>query len=160
MKTILSFCLIVISINAFGQTKPYRDSIVSISYYSYGMTGYFSLQIDSARCTYEEVFQLSGIEEKVKSFIARTSAYEWSNFTSSIKNIDMNKLSELEAPTINRHTDRALYARLTIKTIGGTFQTQNFDERRPMKEIWSLLYQINNFINRPLIDCDYQNPHK
>ena len=60
---------------------------------------------------------------------------QWNSLMSMCSEIDLEKISELQAPSDKRFLDMAMHANLTIVTRNGEFKSQTFDHGNPPEEL-------------------------
>jgi hypothetical protein len=155
MKIVFAFFFLLITFSSEAQhTQKRNDSLVSITYSSFGMLGEFTLSLDRKNIFYAET---SRKQEVTKKFSGKMSTYDWNELQDRVSRVNLDSLSKLVSPSFGRSSDAGLYAKLKITTSDSSYLTQDFDEGRPMKEIWSILFKIDQMINRHLIDFKYEN---
>ncbi len=162
MKIALTFfhsLLIFTSVAQNLQTQKKSDSLLSITYTSFGMSGNFTLKLDSKNIFYTETSRINGNGEVIKKFNGNMSPNNWKELIYYVSLIHLDSLNKLVSPTFSRASDGALYASLIIAFSNKNYQTKDFDEGRPMKELWLLLLQIDQMINKHLIDFKYSDPN-
>jgi hypothetical protein len=152
------FLIIFSSVAQDTQKQKSSDSLIAITYSSFGMLGEFTLKLDQKDIFYAQTSRRPGNSEAIKKFSGKMSAYDWNELIYRVSQINLDSLSKLTSPTFDRASDGALYAKLRISTKSGSYLTQDFDEGIPMKEIWWLLFQIDQIINRHLINFKYDYP--
>ena len=67
---------------------------------------------------------------------------EWERLTKALKNINIENIPHLKAPSNNRFFDGAAIANLTIIYEGNTYKSESFDHGNPPKEIAQLVKEI------------------
>ena len=67
---------------------------------------------------------------------------DWNKLLIHLKNIDIEHISKLEAPSKNFQFDGTAMARLTITSQGKTYESQSFDHGNPPEEISILVKEI------------------
>lgn len=76
-----------------------------------------------------------------------TEKREWEQLTEAVSNLSLTELNELEPPSKNRASDRALHSRITIKTAKGEYKSREFDGYNPHKKLDPLVEQIREIEN-------------
>ncbi len=151
-RKIILFAIVFISLNSFSQATNTKDTIISISYSSFGKASTFNMKIDSREIAYEETYRRS---EETKKFCKTITARSWKKIIKCISEINLKKLNSIKSPTNDREVDGALYAQLSIHTSAADYKTLDFDEGAPMKEIKGLFLEIDKIIARKLVDDKY-----
>ncbi len=114
-------------------TTEQEKKISYVVYEAFSRGSFFYLKINET--TIEK-----SIDRSLKNPASKKcSKKEWQNILSYIEKINLEKISELQAPSEKSHTDRALQAQLKISTPDLTFTSSNFDHGNPPKEIESLV---------------------
>jgi hypothetical protein len=79
--------------------------------------------------------------EKI-SATSTISQEQWKEVINEIEKVDLDKISELEAPTNKRLYDGALIASVIIQLKDTTYRSSSFDHGNPPAEIVSLVNKI------------------
>ena len=64
-------------------------------------------------------------------FSRATKAQEWSGLMLSLKEVDLDKVASLEAPSNKRATDAAPFAYFEFTTKDSTYRSASFDHKNP-----------------------------
>lgn len=75
----------------------------------------------------------------------KLSEENWSTYLELLSKIDMDGLSELEAPTTYRYVDGAPHATLLVKDGEREIRSSEFDHGHPPKEIKELVEKLLTF---------------
>ncbi len=67
---------------------------------------------------------------------------EWNSLIEIAKNMDASKMSQLDAPTDSRASDRALHAILSLRKNDTVYKTNSFDHGNPPAEVKPLVEAI------------------
>jgi len=78
--------------------------------------------------------------------ILEITSEKWNSLTSLIKEINLNNLKNLKAPSEDRFRDAALAADLKITTSENLFTSSQFDHGNPPKELKPLLNMLNELV--------------
>jgi hypothetical protein len=70
------------------------------------------------------------------------SPEQWEALLAALPDMPLDELSTLEAPSMERASDRASHSILTIKTDKNEYRSQEFDDYRPHKKLVPLVEQI------------------
>ena len=79
----------------------------------------------------------SGIKDG--SSLGTIQEKDWEAFKTMIKELDLSKISNLEAPSAKSHTDRAAVGSLQIVVGGEVYESATFDDGNPPDELQPLL---------------------
>ena len=74
--------------------------------------------------------------------IIKTSPEKWNKLLSLVKIIDLNTLKDLEAPSDKRFSDAALAAHFNIVTTVKKYESSDFDDGNPPKEIKKIVSEL------------------
>lgn len=116
--------------------------IVQYKYTSTTMIGSKTLTVTKDSVTTE--FNSRG----KKSYEARaTLAGEWEELKAASAKVDLNKLSELEAPTNRRQSDAAPFGTLFLSTKDSTYNSNSFDGYNAHESLLPLMGVIEKIAN-------------
>ena len=71
-----------------------------------------------------------------------TEKSEWMSLVNSIKDVDLSKISTLEAPTNKRSTDAAPFGMLIVTTKDSTYTSASFDGKNPHEMLMPLMNEM------------------
>ena len=77
-------------------------------------------------------------------YARETEEGEWSTIVESIKEIDLDEIAELEAPSNKRATDAAPFAKFVVETKKGTYESNGFDGGNPNEALKPLMQAFEN----------------
>jgi len=70
-------------------------------------------------------------ENGVKRQTSETDPELWKTLQEASKKIELTEISALESPTNRRQFDGAMFAKLTLETLGSTYNSAGFDHGQP-----------------------------
>ena len=144
MKKIAVIILLLVSIapNSFSQKKKMgKETITQIEMELFSRRGRTELAIskDSA----------ISIGRTDKQFILLTTK-QWNRLVSSLKGVKLPGIALLVSPTKDREFDGAQHCKISISTKKNKYESQYFDEGKPMKKmqrLYDAIAAIRNEIN-------------
>jgi len=83
-----------------------------------------------------------------KSILLKIDTSDWDELVSYFKEVQLNNMSEIKAPTEKRLYDGAAVANLKITFNEKNYETASFDHGFPPKEIKQLVDKVNSLINK------------
>ncbi|MCL6460339.1 MAG: hypothetical protein I4O51_00505 [Flavobacterium micromati] len=83
-----------------------------------------------------------------KSILLKINASDWDELVSYFKEVQLDQLVKLKAPTEKRLYDGAAVANLKITFDEKNYETANFDHGFPPKEIKQLVDKVNSLIKK------------
>ncbi|SHH07062.1 hypothetical protein SAMN05444372_11414 [Flavobacterium micromati] len=83
-----------------------------------------------------------------KSILLKINASDWDELVSYFKEVQLDHLVKLKAPTEKRLYDGAAVANLKITFDEKNYETANFDHGFPPKEIKQLVDKVNSLIKK------------
>ncbi|WP_109098834.1 DUF4377 domain-containing protein [Aquimarina sp. AU58] len=113
--------------------KKTQDNIVNIEYQALSRGSFFQIKINKDRIEKTTDRNLKNSDSK------KCSKKDWATITSLLETIDLDKISELKAPTEKRLFDGAAHAQLKIISSTKTFVSNGFDHGYPPQEIQELV---------------------
>ena len=87
-------------------------------------------------------------DEDNKKSIRKINASDWNDMVLLFKEINLQDLTNLKAPTEKRFYDGAAIANLKITFKDTTYETNSFDHGFPPAEIKEIVDQINSLIKK------------
>lgn len=78
----------------------------------------------------------------------KISNADWKEVVACFKELELDRLSELKAPTEKRFHDGAAIANLKINYKDKIYETTDFDHGFPPKEIKKFVAKINSFVKK------------
>ena len=136
MKSLLVFIFsIVLLTNCSAQNE--HDSL-SINYNAATRGS----KITIVAKTYEIIYT-TNLETKNSTL----SKKQWSEIKELVLQIELSAISNLEAPSNESYTDRALIGSLTIIKNNETYESSTFDHGNPPKELKELINKLFEFVN-------------
>jgi hypothetical protein len=142
MKMILSILLLLLSIGStFGQDS---ENIREIRFETFSRGFQKSIVIKPDSTIIREQGMKTG-EEEVKR---KTRDAEWNQLMQAIPDYPLAQLDKLEAPGMDRASDRARHSRITIKTSKDEYRSAEFDNETPHKKLMPLMEAIKNMEER------------
>lgn len=118
------------------KNKKDQDNIVNVEYQALSRGSFFQIKISTDRIEKTIDINLKDSDSK------KCSKKDWNTITSLLKTIDVDKISELKAPTEKRLFDGAPHAQLKIISSTETFVSNGFDHGHPPQEIQQLVNTI------------------
>lgn len=142
MKLILSILFLLFSISvSFGQDT---EKICEIRFESFTRGFQKSIVINSdSTIIHEKSMKGEDLEVKRKS-----TAAEWDQLMKAIPDYPLSKLDQLESPTQERASDRALHATITIVTNKNEYKSAEFDDGKPHPKLIPLTKAIKSLENQ------------
>ncbi len=67
---------------------------------------------------------------------------QWNKIKATLKAVKLAKIPSLVSPTHNREFDGAMHCRITVSTIATQYESQYFDDGRPVKPLQALYDEI------------------
>jgi len=83
-----------------------------------------------------------------KSILLKIDTSDWDELVSYFKEVQLNNMTEIKAPTEKRLYDGAAVANLKITFNEKNYETANFDHGFPPKEIKQLVDKVNSLIKK------------
>ncbi|PKV48689.1 uncharacterized protein DUF4377 [Aquimarina sp. MAR_2010_214] len=118
------------------KNKKNQDTIIDIEYQALSRGSFFQIKINNDRIEKTTDVNLKNSHSK------KCSKKDWNTIISLLETIDIDKISELKAPTEKRLFDGAPHAQLKITSFTKTFVSNGFDHGHPPHEIQQLVNTI------------------
>ena len=77
-----------------------------------------------------------------------TSSGEWNSLMKALEEVDLKKISSLEAPSSNRSTDASPFGKVFLTTKDTTFKSKTFDGYHPHSTLQPLLDAIKKITKK------------
>lgn len=74
---------------------------------------------------------------------------EWQALIKEVSEIDLSKISELQSPTTDRYTDKALISTIIINDNGKKYESSAFDAGRPPLKLLNLYKKLQELKGTP-----------
>lgn len=113
-----------------------QEKLMAISYQATSRGVFFEVVVNDNEVVKSK--DRSGKDKKVK----QCSENEWIKIQSELKDIDLEKINELEAPSNDKSVDRSLHATVTITFPTQVYTSISFDHGNPPEQIASLVNTI------------------
>ncbi|WP_152537416.1 hypothetical protein [Aquimarina pacifica] len=113
-----------------------QEKIESLRYETMSRGAFFSIKVSADFIEKTEDRNKKDIGSK------KCSKDDWATIQSSLNKIDLEKIHKLETPTDYKSVDRALHAKLIIRSSSKTYTSSSFDHGSPPKEIKQLVNTI------------------
>ncbi|WP_062053592.1 DUF4377 domain-containing protein [Aquimarina longa] len=115
------------------KTQNHKDDIISIEYEALSRGSFLQIKIN------KDLIKTSSDRNLEKINTKKCAEKDWNTILSVLKNIDIDKISELEAPTGKRLFDGAPHAQLKITSKIKSITSSGFDHGSPPKELQQLV---------------------
>ncbi|MBF0694161.1 MAG: hypothetical protein IR153_03770 [Flavobacterium sp.] len=135
MKAIV---LIMLAIFAKGCEDQVRDMEATVIEYSANTRGFYQ-KITIANKVAQVTNDREGIQPAQQ---VQISDSDWKALVDAFSKVDLNKLSELKAPSEKRAFDGAAHAGLRVRYKDTNYETTNFDHGNPPAEISDFVEKI------------------
>ena len=125
-------------INTIFLTQSPLEEIV---YSENGMSEHLKLKVSRERT---EVDSNSGSVNSDRYIDVVTPADYWESLVVAVRDIEIEDLENMEAPSNRRSTDASLYASLKIKFNGEWYMSKSFDDNKPPEPLRQLISLLNS----------------
>jgi hypothetical protein len=144
MKTIFGFLLLIAFTNS-GQCQTEKTiTRIELSKITRGYEEYVRLTPDSVN-----VLVSSSIDPTANVYYGKTiEESEWASLVDAISASKLNDIPSLPSPTMNRATDAAKHATITIETNDGKSYEHGYDDENPNDALKPLLSKIREVSGR------------
>lgn len=116
-------------------TKVVENKLTTLSYSANSRGHLIEITINDSVATILK-------DKKSKTITKKVENQEWDKFMLLLKDVDLDQISNLKAPTEARFHDGAAIGKLKIKVDDATYESSSFDHGKPPYEIEVLVKEI------------------
>lgn len=130
MKLIFNSLLLFLIFNSCAAQK---NNTLILNYEAHTRGNSVKISVDSEKVIFTNF-------ESEKTYPINTK--KWKEIQNLVKNIDLNSIRDLKAPSIKSHTDAALIASLKITEGDKFYESSTFDHGNPPKKLKVLVDKL------------------
>jgi len=130
MKLIINSLLLLL---IFNSCTAQKNNTLILNYEAHTRGNSVIIKVDSKKLTFTNF-------EGEKTLVI--SDKNWKEIQNILKNIDLNSIKDLKAPSTKSHTDAALIASLKITEADKVYESSTFDHGNPPNELKELVDKL------------------